>query len=231
VNCEDFEELSGAYAIGALPEGERSDAAAHLVTCEKHPEMAELLAVANSLALASPQMEPPPQLKARLMDAIREEGVAAHDATPARRGGLFDTVRGWFGNARLGYGLAAAMTVLVVGLLAWNVSLQGDDSGGANTRVVEMTGQVSGEVVYLADKKIAVMDLHGLDDLPSDKVYEIWALADGQATSLGVIFPTNGSVNAAMQFDATGYDTIAVTIEDAPGVSQPTTDPISAGEL
>lgn len=232
MNCEEFEDLSGAYAIGALPDDEHARASAHLDTCEKHPQVRELMAVAGSLALAAPAVDPPPALKSRLMDAVRAEARPSVEAAreESRRGGLFDAIKGWFGNARLGYGLAAAMTVLVVGLLAWNVSLQ-DDDGGASAVVVQMTGQVTGEVVYLPEKKIAVMDLHGLEELPSDKVYEVWALQDGQATPLGVIFPANGSVNASMQFDATGYDTIAVTIEDAPGADQPTTDPITAGEL
>jgi anti-sigma-K factor RskA len=231
VNCEEFEEMSGAYAIGALPEEEHARAAAHLATCEKHPEMGELQAVADSLALAAPAADPPAALKSRLMDVIHADVAApVLGAQRDQRGSFLEAIKSWFGNARLGYGLAAAMTVLVVGLLAWNVSLQNDEPS-ATTVVVQMTGQASGEVVYLADKKIAVMDLHGLDELPSDKVYEVWALRDGHATSLGVIFPANGSVNASMQFDATGFDMIAVTIEDAPGVDQPTTDPISSGEL
>jgi len=232
VNCEEFEELSGAYAIGALPDDERLDADGHLASCEKHPEVAELFAVANSLALAAPEMEPPVRLKARLMEAIAESEPVQQRSAPIRtpRRSLGEIISGWFRNARLGYGLAAAMTVLVVGLLAWNVSLQSEDDSGS-TFVIQMTGQIGGEVVYEADQKVVFMKLQGVDQLPPDKVYEVWGLDDGRATALGVVAPTNGEVKAAMEFDADTYDAIAVTIEQAPGVDQPTTDPISFGEL
>ena len=232
MNCEEFEELSGAYAIGALTQGERIAADAHLSGCDKHPDVAALTAAANSLALAAPQMEPPEHLKSRLMDAIRAEATGSErqaEQAKAPRRGFGEVIRSWFGNTRLGYGMAAALSIVVAALLVWNVSLQG--SGGSNTQVIELTGQASGQVLYFEEKQVAVMDLQGLDDLPADKVYEVWALSDGQATALGVIVPTNGTARASMQFDATGYDTIAVTIESAPGAEQPTTAPITAGEL
>jgi anti-sigma-K factor RskA len=233
MNCEEFEELSGAYAIGALTEEERVDAEAHLAGCDKHREVAALTAVANSLALASPSMEPPARLKSRLMEAIGagapEQARTQVERPRAPRRSVAEAIRGWFGNARLGFGMAAALSVVVAALLVWNVSLQGGRD--SNALVVDMTGQVSGQLVYVKEKQIAVMDLHGLEDLPSDKVYEVWALSDGRATPLGIFLPTNGEVDASLRFDASQYDTIAVTVEDAPGVDQPTTDPITLGEL
>ena len=44
---------------GVLPDDERTAVLAHLETCDKHPEMQELMAVAASLALAAPEMVPP----------------------------------------------------------------------------------------------------------------------------------------------------------------------------
>ena len=43
MNCEEIEELAGAYALGALPEAERAAVSAHLATCDTHPEMRELV--------------------------------------------------------------------------------------------------------------------------------------------------------------------------------------------
>jgi anti-sigma-K factor RskA len=230
VNCDEFEELAGAYALGALTNDERIAAEAHLASCDKHPQTRDLLAVSGSLALASPELDPPAELKSRLMDAVRADS-AETDVPPseAPRRGLFDPVRRWFAGARLGYALAAAMTFVVIGLLAWNISLQTRDSGD-DAVVVQMTGQASGQVVYAVDDKVAFMRLQGLADLPSDKVYEVWALTDGTATPLGIVVPTDGEAKAAIEFDASLYDQIAVTIEQAPGVNQPTTDPITISQ-
>ena len=72
MTCEQFEEMAGAYAIGALPRDEMSAAAEHLAACEKHPEVRELQLVVARLGSAAPDVEPPPALKARLMDVIRD---------------------------------------------------------------------------------------------------------------------------------------------------------------
>ena len=230
MNCEEFEEVAGAFALGALPERERKAAEAHLASCDKHPEARELLALASSLALASPPMDPPAALKSRLMEAVRAESVQPREAplhdTPGPN--RLSVLKRWFAGARFGYGLAAVMTVVIIGLLAWNISLQ--SGNGAETRVVAMTGQISGQVVYVTDQKVAFMELRGLSTLPSDKVYEVWALSKTNAVSLGTITPAGGEAKAAMQFDASQYDNIAVTIERAPGVDQPTTPPITISE-
>jgi anti-sigma-K factor RskA len=226
MNCEEIEELAGAYALGALPEDERAAVSAHLESCEKHPEMRELEAVAASLALAVPEREPSPALKSRLMDAVRAEvPVQRAPVAQAQRRSFAETVRGWFSSPRLGYGLASAMAVLVVGLVAWNVSLQGGDS---NQQVLDVTGNASGRVVYLKDEKLAVMDVSGLGRLPEGKVYEVWAINGTSATRMGTMAVTeDGRGIASLPLeDSGGIEKIGVTVEQSPGVDQPTSTPI-----
>ena len=231
MNCEEIEELSGAYALGALPDDERADVSAHLETCENHPLMADLQFAAASLALAAPEVDPPAALKSRLMDAIRAEAAPQRRIVEAPRRSFAETVRGWFSSPRLGYGLAAAMTVLVLGLVAWNVSLQGDDSPAGAT-VLTVSGNASGKIIYLPDEKLAVMNVHGLDQLPSGKVYEVWAMTGTAATPIGTFISTpDGDATATMAFDATGVEQIGVTIEDAPGADSPTTAPVFTAEI
>jgi anti-sigma-K factor RskA len=227
MNCEEIEELAGAYALGALPEAQRAEVAAHLASCDLHPEMRELQAVAASLALAAEEMEPPPALKSRLMEAIEADRRASESATglpiPAQ-GSLFDTIRSWFANPRFGYGLSAALALAVVGLLAWNLSLQ---SGSADRVVVNVSGSASGRVIYLKDQGLAVLDVRGLPALPSGKVYEVWSISSGKASRLGLLSTTaSGEASASMPFNDSGVDMVAVTVEYAPGVDQPTTSPV-----
>jgi anti-sigma-K factor RskA len=230
MKCEEIEDLAGAYALGALPEDERADVSAHLESCDKHPEMGELQMAAASLALAAPEIDPPPALKSRLMDAIRAESPRQRaPISSAPRRSLGETIRGWFSSPRLGYGLASAMAVLVLGLVAWNVSLQGGDS---DRTVMNVTGDATGRIIYLQDDKIAVMDVRGLDPLPAGKVYEVWAITGNSATPLGILqVDDEGTTVTSMSFDANGVEQIGVTVEDAPGVDAPTSAPVFTAQF
>jgi anti-sigma-K factor RskA len=230
VNCEQFEEISGAYALGALDEREMREAEEHLRSCERHAEVRELALVASGLASAPPQMDPPPALKSRLMEAARAEAAPEVAAAPADQGGsLWETIRSWVAGPRFGYALAGGLAIVVAALLLWNVSLQSDDAGSAQT-VVTLTGSASGQVIFLEDEGVAVMDVDGLEPLPADQVYQVWAISDGEAASLGFIEPAeDGQARTAMQLDLEDVDVIAVTVEQAPGAEQPTSDPIIQG--
>jgi anti-sigma-K factor RskA len=227
MNCEELEELAGAYAFGALPDAQRAAVAAHLASCDRHPEMRELEAVVASLALAAEEMEPPLALKSRLMEAIQADRRATQSETGTPtpvEGRLFETIRGWFASPRLGYGLSAALAVALVGLLAWNISLQG---GSADQVVVNVSGSASGRVIYLKDEGLAVVDVRDLPVLPSGKVYEVWSISSAKATRLGLLNTTaSGEASASMPFNDSGVDLVAVTVEEAPGVDQPTTSPV-----
>ena len=48
MNCEEVEELIGAYALGALPVEMLADVGEHLVSCANHPDAADLKAVAGT---------------------------------------------------------------------------------------------------------------------------------------------------------------------------------------
>jgi hypothetical protein len=125
--------------------------------------------------------------------------------------------------------LSAALAVTVVGLLAWNITLQGSSSDSV---VVNVSGSASGHVIYLPDEKLAVMDLTGLPALPSGKVYEVWSLSAGSATRLGLLNSSgNGQATASMPFNDSGVDQVAVTVEQAPGVDQPTSQPILTADF
>jgi anti-sigma-K factor RskA/putative zinc finger protein len=82
VSCEHRDDV-GAWVLGALPEDEHERFAAHLAGCEEcRGEVAELQMVADTLPLAAPQVAPPPELKERLMTAVRAEAAVLHAAGP-----------------------------------------------------------------------------------------------------------------------------------------------------
>jgi hypothetical protein len=74
MTCDEFEELSGAYALGAVTTVERGTARAHLVECaDCLHRLQELRAVVELLPYSVIQVNPPESLKGRLLEAIRKD--------------------------------------------------------------------------------------------------------------------------------------------------------------
>ena len=74
MTCEEFEELSGAYALDAVTPAERLAAKAHLATCARCTRLfQETLGVASLLPLSVPQIPPPSSLQGRILSVIRDE--------------------------------------------------------------------------------------------------------------------------------------------------------------
>jgi anti-sigma factor RsiW len=82
MSCEHRDDV-GAWVLGALPDDAHERFAAHLVGCEAcRREVAELQMVADTLPLAAPQVAPPPELKERIMAAVRAEAAVLEAAGP-----------------------------------------------------------------------------------------------------------------------------------------------------
>ena len=233
MTCQEIEELAGAYALGALPADTLRQVEEHLADCSQHPEIAGLRAVASSLAEAAPQMEPPPGLKTRLMDIVRNE-AAARAATPAREAPV-----GWLRRTItprvLPYAAVTALAVAVVALLAWNVYLQTSDDGvqgGASVYTLANGGTAQGRVIYVQEERVAVITVQDLAPLADDKTYQVWAISDDTATGIG-LFNTaeSGEASTAIQFDLSEAEIVAITVEPAGGSPQPTTEPVLEAEL
>jgi hypothetical protein len=72
MTCQEFEELSGAYALDAVTSEEREAARAHPPQCARCArQYQELRSVVALLALSVPQVDPPASLKKRIIMAIR----------------------------------------------------------------------------------------------------------------------------------------------------------------
>ena len=111
MTCKEFEELSGAFVLGAVTAEEREAAQSHLKECRACARLyQELRSVVALLPLSVPQVDPPATLEARVFAAIRQEAeIAAHSTehistiTPRRR------KRSWVTSA-----LAVAAVLLLV---------------------------------------------------------------------------------------------------------------------
>jgi len=142
MNSERFEDLKEAYVLGALSEEERLSFEEYLAAYpERQAEIDELSAVAGLLAFAPQEQEPSSELRSRVMEVVEAEA----EPRGIRRRSTFARLGDFLSVRSLALGTAV---LLVIGLLSWNVLLQGqvEDLQGkvqnAQGRVQNLQGKV-----------------------------------------------------------------------------------------
>ena len=237
-----FEDLKDAYALGALPDDERATVEAYLALHpERQAEIDDMVGIAGLLALAPPEQEPSADLRRKVMQVVESEAAvprAAESPTSSWFGWL-----GGFRNVALG-----AAAVLVVGLLSWNVLLQGDvqdlrgqveEARSANeaqqTREIALDGTwaeqgARAEVTALKDDR-AILVVEDMPSMPEDRTGQVWVIHDDKPLPSGLLDPSGNMAATAITTPLRGADAIAVTIEPAGGSEKPTSDPVLVQEL
>lgn len=259
MNCDRADELLGAYALDALSETEAADFRAHLATCAHHRKLAaEMRAISHEMPALADPMPPPAALRARILDAVRNEpqelaapaAVRTAGAAAPRSivRGASSPVRqseapGWRRGQYAWGALAAVIVAAIGGLLTWNVVLMNrlDDDGAdafasavtAFAPLESATGESAGAVVYFGEDRRAVVvanDLKAID--AAEETYQLWAVTDGEAVSLGLLQPdASNSASMAFAYDAQTADAFAMTVEPRGGSDQPTSEPVYMAEL
>jgi anti-sigma-K factor RskA len=252
MNNERFEDLKDAYVLDALPEEERRSFEEFLATHpERRAEIDELGAVAGLLAFSPEEQEPTPELRERIMAVVEAEAAPRRE----RRGSVFAGLAGYIGARGLALGAAA---LLLVGLLSWNLLLQGQvkdlqgqvqnsqgqvedlqaqvqDAQAQQTQTVQLSGTwanqgADAEVASISENKIVLV----ADDLPSvpeGQTCQIWVIKGDVPEPSGLFQPGGTETAAPITTPIKKGDTIAVTVEPAGGSEQPTTDPVLSAEL
>lgn len=127
MTCTDFEELSGAYVLDAISPEEQQEADHHLAECAHCRALVrELRAALDHLPLSVPQREPSASVKEHILNTIQEDAAANQsiqhiDQMRARK--LRRSVWQAWRNQLLALA-AVLMLLLLVGMGAWNISLQ-----------------------------------------------------------------------------------------------------------
>ena len=257
MTCEEFEELSGAYVLDAITPAERQEAEEHLAHCTRCTQLVrELRAAVALLPLSVPQVNPPPSLESRVMNAIQDE--AGITALPTQRSRTVQSPRRARRKRWLPQVLVAAAVLLFLllgGMGALSLSLSHQVSS-LQQQLAQVTGQhnatsaktyavqgqasdqnATGQLVYYPVQNITVLVMHGLPQLNGTQVYQGWLVHTKNnkpvsVTSIGVLNAQNGTASLAFQGNVTGYDAAAVSVEHGPTASRsPSKQIIALGSL
>jgi len=242
---------TGALALNALPDDEAAEIQAHLATCDACP--AELAGFLETVALlGSVAAEAPPaSLRRDIMTRIavtaqlpplpppvsEPVAVPSPPTPPAGPRHAADNVvplrRRWY--RRPAALVAAAIAAVVIGggtvAVINQVNSQNQQIATPEQCVAQAADkkelspeQGSGNAIYAPSCAAVTLDITGLPDLPTDKTYQLWAIAGNTPPrSLGVLDQAStGQPQLVTKTTNAGETVLAITAEPAGGSASPT---------
>jgi anti-sigma-K factor RskA len=230
----EIHELSAAYALDALDPAERDAYEEHLARCAECREaVAAFQDVAADLAYEADAPPPPPALRERILAEARTDGS---NIVAFRR-------RRWLAPVAAAAAVAAGVAALALSFWAADLSQQLDDEreslhlseeavamlADPDSRRIPLDG-AEGMLVVDEESGEGWLVLRGLESAPSEKTYEAWVIEDGEAVPAGLFAGGGVSTVVSLAAPVSEGAVVAVTLEAAGGVEQPTQDPLFASE-
>ena len=205
-----------AHMLGSLESDEREAVERHLEDCERCREEVRWLQPAIDLLPESvAQIEPPAQLRERLLAEVQSESAPAKPAPSPERGGL----RRFF--------LRPAVALAGVALIAAAVAGYALNGGGEEktTTVVASSARVDAKLERSGDS--GTLQLTGLRQAPSSHVYQAWVQRGGGIHPSSLFDARkNGRATVALPNQLAGARAVMVTVEPRGGSRQPTGSPL-----
>jgi len=207
--------LVAPYALDALDQQEEREFEEHLASCEScRKELARLRETAASLAYAAPGPAPPAALKERILEQARAERPNVV-SLPRRRS--------WTAPLAAAAAVAAAAAI---GLGVW-----GATRSTSSDPFAAVLAQSGARVVSMGDRGALAVAPDGsaaialsAPNAPAGKTYEAWVMRNGTAQRAGLL---SGRSTLRIQQPVGKGAVVAVTLERAGGVDQPTTPPVA----
>jgi anti-sigma factor RsiW len=233
VGPDEIHGLTSAYALHALDPADEAAYEEHLRRCpECRHELASLEDAASSLAYAVPPAEPPPTLRASILERARAERP---NVIPLAR------------RPRWAYavaGVAAVAAVIAVAFAAWAFSLASslDQEREARSNLERATAVLAEDEaveipldgaagsLVVAETREAALVIPSLAPAPAGKTYEAWVIEEGRPLPAGLFSASNGRTVVALERPVPRGAVVAVTLEPAEGVQRPTSSPLFTAE-
>lgn len=251
---EETLELLGAFALDAVEPAEAEAISAHLARCPRcRDEVASLREVAAMLGNTGG--EAPAGIWDAIASRIERPASALGDRPAPRLASLEEARRrrGIGNRVALKLGsVAAAVAVVAVAVLGAEVWKLDQRLGhvAATSRSASLAGAAKNALLDPSAQRIILDSTEGhslapaaeivvepsgeafffnrsMAPLPRDKTYQLWAVRNGQAVSLGILGGHPRTVVLSFQLGGGGY-TLAMTVEPAGGSPAPTGAPVAA---
>jgi anti-sigma-K factor RskA len=209
----EIHELSAAYALDALEPDRRAEFEEHLLRCAECREAVSLFQeTAAALAYGVETPPPPAALGRRIMEEARRERP---NVAPLRPRWVFPATAT----------VAAVAAAVAIGLGIWTAVL--NNRLDSRPEALALKGTNGSLIVSPAGEGTLVVD--ELAPAPPGKTYEAWVIADGDPQPAGT-FAGGGKVALALTHKISDGAVVAVTVERAGGVQEPTTTPLFSSE-
>jgi len=208
-------ELSAAYAVHALDAEEERAFEEHLAHCgECRDDVTSFQESAAALAYDVEAPAPPPALKERILERARAEWKVV---VPLRRR--------WTFPVAAAAAVAASLAAIGLGIWAARLSSELDEVRETRARAADVYALegASGSLVVTPAGE-ATLIVKELARAPAGKAYEAWVI-DGAPKPAG-LFQGGGQTAVLLTRPVPEGATVAVTLERAGGVQQPTGDPL-----
>jgi anti-sigma-K factor RskA len=222
----------GSYVLRALPDDEHASFEAHLTTCaDCRRDVAELQVAADTLPLAAVQVDPPPELRDRIMTIVRSEAelLSAAGARADEPAGAPRRRRRWSLSLRPLPAAMAATALVAAGVIGGIVL-----TGGSDTKTVTGTVQIASAPAARASLQLSddatKLQVRRMPPPPAGKVYQVWLKRPNQDPApTTALFRTDSSGSADVEIQRgrlKGVDQVLVTAEPDGGSMKPTSAPV-----
>jgi anti-sigma-K factor RskA len=234
----DIHALSGAYAVDALDDAERTSFEQHLAACpECRAEVQSFRETAAILAELEAEETPPASLRASVLAGISQvrpfppETPAAATPEPVSR--VVSLRRRMLPTL---VAAAVALVLVTTGAFAWHPWRSGQSTQAQQTTLADQVLQApdavkvteklpggAGELVLVrsASLKRAVMVGDGVPEPPAGKTYQLWLQQPGHGMVSAGLMPDSHDPTLLAGDEATAK-AAAVSIEPATGSDHPT---------
>jgi len=230
----EIHELSAAYALDALEGNDLEAFEEHLARCaECRENVTTFQRVAAELAYDVDAPEPPAALRNRILDQAASERPKIVPL-PRRR---------WAFPVAAAAAVAAGIAAVGLAFWAADLSQQLDDVQAeqhrANEALIALIDPSASHFALEGADGVLVVDaetaegslvISGLESAPSEKTYEAWVIEGDQAVPAGLFSGGGNQTVVPLTVPVPEGAIVAVTVEQAGGVDQPTQQPIITSE-
>jgi anti-sigma-K factor RskA len=236
MTAHEIHALSGAYAVDALDDEERTRFEEHLAACAECRAEVATLQEATALLGGLEDAAPPASVREGVLAGIRTvRPLPPETSAPGTAGNVRNLP---FRRRLITLAVAAAVLGIAgVGTVVWQdqhpstgqLSVADRVLQAADAKRVNLTlpGGVRASVIRSISEGRAVLVTHNMPAAPSGRVYELWL-----QTPAGKMVPAGtmdkpGSRPVVLRGDATNATAVGITVEPEGGSDSPTSEPIA----